>query len=58
MPESHRILRELGATRAGLENLLKRFGCKKETLLPSLDHPEKIGRIKRVGEGYAMNEKI
>jgi len=53
-----RILRELDATPTGLENLLKRFGCEKETLLPSLARLEKIGRIKRVGEGYAVNEKI
>ena len=52
------ILRELDATPTGLKNLLKRFGCEKETLLPSLAHLEKIGRIKRVGDKYAVNEKI
>ena len=52
------ILRELDATATRLDTLLKRFGCEKETLLPSLAHLEKIGRIKRVGEGYAVNEKI
>lgn len=53
-----RILRELDATPTGLENLLKRFGCEKETLLPSLARLKEIGRIKRVGDGYAVNEKI
>ncbi len=52
------ILRELDATATRLDTLLKRFGCEKETLLPSLAHLEKIGRIKRVGGGYAVNEKI
>ena len=53
-----RILRELDVTPTGLKNLLKRFGCEKETLLPSLARLEKIGRIKRVGEVYTVNEKI
>jgi predicted Rossmann fold nucleotide-binding protein DprA/Smf involved in DNA uptake len=52
------ILRELDATPTELKNLLKRFGCEKETLLPSLAHLEKIGRIKRVGGGYVVNEEI
>lgn len=46
---------KLDATPTGLENLLKRFGCEKETLLPSLARLEKIGRIKREGNGYAVN---
>lgn len=51
-----KITRELTINPKTLEELLKRFRCGKETLLPSLTHLEKMGRIKRIKDKYILNK--
>lgn len=52
----NKIIRELDISPKTQDELLQRFKCERETLIPSLSNLEKIGKIKRVNYRYKLNK--